>query len=263
MSELYKFQSCRLPLLVSVPHAGTALPDALDMQLSGAASTLPDTDWFVDRLVRWVPDIGAGLIVANYSRYVVDLNRPPDDAALYQGTTPGLVPRQTFSGLPVYRNGEPDADAVRARVKQYWWPYHHAIQRELDRLRQQFGYAILFDAHSIRSHVPRLFAGNLPDLNLGSFDGQSAAAGLLKVATAVLGNQHRYSHTLDGRFKGGYITRHYGQPDQHIHALQLEMSQTVYMHEDPPEYDHDAAARAGKLLKTLLLELISWEPGHD
>ncbi len=233
------------------------------MQLSSEACALPDTDWFVDRLYRWVPDIGAGLIVANYSRYVVDLNRPPDDAALYQAATPGLVPRRTFSGLPVYAKGAPDADAVRARVNDYWWPYHEAVQRELDRVRDKFGYAILFDAHSIRSRVPALFEGDLPDLNLGSYDGRSATAGLLKAAMAVLGEQDSYSYTLDGRFKGGYITRHYGCAYQHVHALQLEMSQSVYMREEPPEYDPDAARGILDLLKTLLLRLIEWNPGRD
>ena len=246
-----------------MPHSGTCLPEALADRLSVEAALLPDTDWFVDRLYRWAPDIGAGLIVANYSRYVVDLNRPPDDAALYQVASPGLVPRLTFSGLPVYRKGAPDSDAVRARINEYWRPYHQAVRRELDRVREKFAYAILFDAHSIRRRVPALFEGNLADLNLGSYDGRSATQSLLKTAMGVLGAQDSYSYTLDGRFKGGYITRHYGRPEQHVHALQLEMSQSVYMREEPPEYDSEAASGVRDLLKTLLLSLIEWHPGRD
>ena len=260
MSELFNFQVGERPLLVSIPHAGTLLPASMATELSAGASSLPDTDWFVDRLYDWVPQLGAGLITARYSRYLIDLNRPPDDAALYRSETPGLIPLRTFSGTQVYTSEPPDAKEVAMRLSRYWQPYHRAIQHELERMREKFGYAILFDAHSIRSRVPGLFDGVLPDLNLGSFAGRSAAPGLVETAMNVIEDQDRYSHVKDGRFKGGFITRHYGRPEQNIHALQLEMAQTVYMHEDPPVYAIEAASRAREFLRILLSCLIEWSP---
>lgn len=257
---IFEFTPGRLPLLVSVPHAGTCIPESIRRQLSAVATPLPDTDWFVDRLYSWVVETGVGLITANYSRYVIDLNRPPDDAALYPGKIPGLVPDRTFSGHCVYEKETPDADEVQRRITKYWQPYHQAIRAELDRMREIHGYAILFDAHSIRSAVPGLFEGKLPDLNLGSFNGQSAAPGLINTALGVFGGQNRFSHVADQRFKGGYITRHFGHPSQNLHALQLEMSQTVYMCEDPPTYDHEAAAKVQPLLELLIRRLLAWNP---
>lgn len=260
MREQFEFKAARLPLLVSVPHAGTLLPGGLESRFSEVAGGLPDTDWFVGRLYKWVTGIGAGLIVANYSRYVIDLNRPPDDAALYQSTVPGLVPLMTFSGAPLYVDEVPDVGEVQQRLLNYWQPYHRMIRDELTRLRAEYGFAILLDAHSIRSRVPLLFEGTLADLNLGSFNGQSAAPSLVAVARSVLRNQNQYSHVVDGRFKGGYITRHYGQPEQNFHALQLEMAQSIYMREEPPEYIHASAVRVQDMLKTLLSRLSEWRP---
>ena len=260
MRELFEFTAARLPLLVSVPHAGTLLPDGLESRLSAVVRDLPDTDWFVNRLYGWVTEIGAGLIVGNHSRYLIDLNRPPDDAALYKSTTPGLIPLRTFSGIPLYVGETPDADEVQQRLFDYWQPYHRKIREELDRMKSRYGFAILFDAHSIRSQVPQLFEGTLADFNLGSYDGQSAASSLVSAATGVLRKQKQYSHIVDGRFKGGYITRHYGRPDKNVHALQLEMSQSVYMREDPPLYDLDAAGRTQEILKELLMQIINWRP---
>jgi N-formylglutamate amidohydrolase len=262
MRKLFEFRAAQLPLLVSVPHAGTLLPGTVASRLSTAAGSLPDTDWFVDLLYDWVTEIGAGLIAANYSRYVIDLNRPPDNSALYLAGTPGLVPLRTFSGEPVYETDAPPADEVQRRLSDYWQPYHHAIEKEIDRLRDAHGYAILFDAHSIRSQVPLLFDGSLPDLSLGSFDRRSAAPGLIETASAVLRAQTRFSHVIDGRFKGGYITRHYGRPEQDVHALQLEMSQSVYMNQEPPEYDIGSAPRVRKFLKILLSALLDWSPAR-
>lgn len=258
MSQAFKIQQCRAPLLVSIPHAGTQLGTSMAQRLTGAASALPDTDWFVDRLYDWVPEIGAGLIVAQRSRYIVDLNRPADDHPLYATPTPGLVPFKTFDGKRIYRRDAPGDFEIRRRIEAYWQPYHDALHAELLRVRRHFGYVILFDAHSIRSRVPSLFEGPLPDLNLGTFDGQSASPGLVEAAALVLSAQQQYSHVVDGRFKGGYITRHYGRPEESIHALQLEMSQAIYMQESPPRFEPDKAERVKELLRRLLNRLLEW-----
>lgn len=257
---MFHHKSSSSPLLVSVPHAGTKLPDEMLHKLTSRGLALDDTDWFVDRLYDWVPDSGAGLLVAKYSRYVVDLNRPPDDAALYSSPTPGLIPTESFAGEPVYLGELPDELEKRDRVVRFWEPYHAQLESELERIRTVFGYAILFDAHSIRSRVPNLFVGQLPDLNLGTNDGRSADPGLVQTARLVLSKQTRYSSVVDGRFKGGYITRHYGNPENNVHALQLEIAQSVYMKEIPPQYDLTLARCAQDLLKSLLSALGNWKP---
>ncbi len=254
------------PLLISIPHAGLELPDSIRQRLSPAARTLPDTDWYVDRLYGFAHDLGATVIAANCSRYVVDLNRPPDNAPLYsQAETrlvTGLTPLHTFHGDEVYRDGmQPDTAEIDSRLDAYWHPYHDLLSSELGRLRDQHGYALLLDAHSICSRVPLLFEGQLPDLNLGSNGGNSAAASLLAAATAALRHKE-FSLVVDGRFKGGYITRHYGEPANGIHALQLEMAQSAYMNEQPPEWREEKAARAQVVLRQLLQAMLNWNPGH-
>lgn len=262
MTTLFRHERSKSPLLVSVPHAGTCLPDEIKRRLAAPGLALEDTDWFVDCLYDWVPETGAGLLVANYSRYVVDLNRPPDNAALYASPTPGLIPEVTFAGEPIYQDQSPGEPEVKDRMTRYWQPYHAMLRSELDRIRAKFGYAILFDAHSIRSHVPALFDGRLPDLNLGTYDGRSAGVGLVKVAARVFSEHAHYSSVIDGRFKGGYITRHYGDPANHVHSLQLEMAQSVYMQEDPPRYDPKLAGGVQDLLKNLLSALVDWKPAE-
>jgi formiminoglutamase len=250
-------------LLISVPHAGVEVPANIRERLSDEAGRLPDTDWYVDRLYRFAQPLGAGTITAHYSRYVIDLNRPPDDAALYQSKTPGLVPLQTFSGADIYAANPPGESEKRERLEQYWRPYHDAIREELDQVRAKHGYAILFDAHSICSRVPELFEGLLPDLNLGSYGNSSAADSLVDTAMQVFRNQQQFSFVLNGRFKGGYITRHYGQPENSIHALQLEMSQAVYMKENPPEYVDEYARMMEGLLRKLIAGIMAWNPDNE
>lgn len=260
MTELFRLENATTPLLVSIPHAGTVLPDEMLLHLNERGMALADTDWFVDRLYDWVPETGAGLLVARYSRYVVDLNRPPDDAALYASPVPGLVPAETFDGEPIYMDRPPDEAAKRDRVNRYWIPWHARLQSELQRIKAKFGYVILLDAHSIRSRVPNLFKGKLPDLNLGTNNKSSADAGLVESAERVLSGQSGFTTVVDGRFKGGYITRHYGKPGDRVHALQLEMSQAVYMQESPPRYDTKLAQRVQGVLRDLLSALAEWKP---
>jgi len=261
MKPVFSFQRGETPLLLSIPHAGTSLPAGFEADFTERALQLPDTDWFVDRLYDWVVEKGAGLLVANYTRYVIDLNRPPDDAALYSGPGTGLMPEQLFDGSPVYRQGSsPGSSDLADRLTHFWRPYHEQLATELDHIRQRFGYAILLDAHSIRSEVPRLFDGRLPDLNLGSHSGRSADPGLIAASFAALRGDAHFSSVLDGRFKGGYITRNYGRPAENQHALQLEMAQSCYMREYPPAYAPGEAERVQAVLRSLVDALLDWAP---
>lgn len=261
MKPIFSFQRGQTPLLVSVPHAGTDIPADIRKRLTGLALQLPDTDWFVDRLYQWVTDEGAGLLVANYSRYVIDLNRPPDNAALYASAGPGLLPQESFDGSPVYKIGLiPDKEESDQRLQKFWQPYHEKLTIELQDIKQRFGYAILLDAHSIRSQVPMLFAGKLADLNLGSYRGASSNSDLVAASFAALNKNTEYSTVLDGRFQGGYITRHYGQPHNNIHALQLEMSQSIYMNEEPPVYEPALAMKIIPVLRGLITAQLQWSP---
>ena len=203
------------------------------------------------------------MLISVHSRFVLDLNRPPDDTPLYSGETTGLIPLTTFDGECVYHEeGAPDTAECRLRVRRYWQPYHDILEAELNRLRERYGYAVLLDAHSIAGEVPRLFPGLLPDLNLGSNEGVSASASLVKKAWTVL-EASDYSSVLDGRFRGGYITRHYGKPLSNIHALQLEISQRNYMQETPPVYKHQLAQELQSVLKELVDTLVHWTPDEN
>jgi N-formylglutamate deformylase len=248
------------PLIISVPHAGTAVPQELAPRLTPAALELPDTDWHVARLYDFAPALGATMIVARYTRYLIDLNRPPDDAALYSGAAKtGLCPTQSFSGDPLYRDGTdqlPHAETERRR-EHYWQPYHDALRAHLDDTRRRFGYALLLDAHSIRSTVPRLFPGRLPDVNVGTYDGRSCATAINDALSARLAGAARFSHVLDGRFKGGYITRHYGQPQHRQHALQIELAQSSYMDESGTSYDDERASALRELLHAMVVSLLA------
>ncbi|MEG3191940.1 N-formylglutamate deformylase [Lysobacter sp. D1-1-M9] len=243
------------PLLVSLPHDGSLIPDAIATRMADSARAAPDTDWHVARLYAFARELGASILVPRYSRYVVDLNRPPDDTSLYPGqNTTGLCPARQFCGEPVYRDGQaPPADEIDRRVAQYWRPYHQALRNELDRLHAQHGRAVLWEGHSIKgSELAFLFEGRLPDLNLGTAAGSSCGAALQARLEAVLGAQSAYDWVANGRFKGGYITRHYGQPERGIDAVQLEISQRTYMDEATFEYDQAKAARLQIMLRELL-----------
>ena len=255
--ELYRFRAGTSPLLVSMPHTGTHVPDWLAPRLGAAARALPDTDWHLERLYDFANDLGASVLVATHSRYVVDLNRPPDDANLYPGQdTTGIVPLDTFHREPLYLPGfPPAAEEVATRIETYWRPYHQRLQQALAEIKAKYGYALLWDAHSIFSVLPRFFAGKLPDLNLGTADGKSCAAG---IGEALAKSVEGYSVVLNGRFKGGYITRRYGDPANGVHAVQLELSEATYMDEQPPygfreKLAHELRPQLRTLLELFLL----------
>ncbi|WP_115718956.1 N-formylglutamate deformylase [Gallaecimonas mangrovi] len=231
----FRYTGGRIPLLISVPHAGTALPGEIKNGLSDNAQPLPDTDWHVERLYDFANQLGAHMLVANYSRFVVDLNRPADDQPLYSSATTGLFPETLFDGSATFLPGKaPSAAERQGYLDHIWRPYHLKLQQTLDELKAEFGYALLFDAHSIASVVPRLFDGKLPDLNLGTNDGQSLDSPLEQALRDYCQSQSRFSWVLNGRFKGGYITRAYGKPEQKQQALQLELAQCNYMQETAP-----------------------------
>jgi N-formylglutamate deformylase len=237
-----------------MPHIGTHIPDDMLDHMVDGVRAVPDTDWHLDRLYDFLADMGANVIMATHSRYVVDLNRSRTGDALYPGQSEtGLCPLDSFAGQPLYLDGhEPDGAEIERRIERYWQPYHDRIAAELSRIKARYGYALLWDAHSIKSHVPRFFEGRLPDLNLGSGGGVTCDADLSKRVHALV-RKSGYSTALNGRFKGGYITRHYGNPAANIHALQLEIAQCIYMNEDAPYgFCDDKAQQLRPLLRQML-----------
>ncbi len=260
-SAIFDFQPGTTPLLVSMPHVGTQVPDDIGAIMTPAAGQLPDTDWYVDKLYDFLPGMGVSILRANYSRYVVDLNRPPSGESLYPGqTVTGLCPTTLFTGEDIYRPGcTPDGDEIARRIEHYWTPYHQQIQQTLAHLRSRFGYAILWDAHSIKSEVPAFFTGTLPDFNWGTADGKSCSGSLGEALIAAV--HAKYSRVINGRFKGGFITREYGDPGRGIHAVQLELSQATYMSDQARfQYDDDKAARVKALLQSLIEIVLSHRP---
>ncbi len=227
----FNFTPSETPILVSMPHSGLALSSIVKKGLTEKAKALPDTDWYLPELYDFLPELGIGSIQANYSRYVIDLNRPIDDLPLYQSKTTGLFPEILFDESPLFLPGMAPSDADKEQYKsQIWQAYHHAIEWELSRLKEKFGYAILFDAHSIAAEVPMLFDGHLPDFNWGTNDGLSC--GKSYIDRLVEQVNLPYSQITNGRFKGGYITRYFGKPNEGIHAIQLELSQATYLNAD-------------------------------
>ena len=251
---MYNLYRGSAPLLLSLPHDGSTLPNDIAQRMTAPAREVPDTDWHVSRLYAFARELGASVIVPAYSRYVIDLNRPPDNASLYPGqNTTGLCPIVQFSNEPVYRPGEEPSQAeILARIERYWRPYHEALQSELARIKAKHGRVVLWEGHSIRSLVPFLFDGRLPDFNLGTADGASCSSALQQQLIEVLQSQRDYSFVVNGRFKGGYITRHYGNPGEHIDAVQLELAQCNYMDEISFAYDETRAAKLQHVLHALL-----------
>jgi N-formylglutamate deformylase len=243
------------PLLVSIPHMGTEIPPELRGDYVARALEVEDTDWHLDRLYAFARELGASILQPKVSRYVVDLNRPPDDTPMYPGASnTELCPTRFFTGDALYREGFALTTGEKMRRRVGWWqPYHQALQEELDRLRREHGHVLLWDAHSIRAEIPWLFEGRLPDLNIGTADGRSADASIAQAVAEAAGRDARFTHVLNGRFKGGYITRQYGRPAEHVHAVQLEMCQSLYMREAPPwNYEPEAAARVQPVVRAMV-----------
>ena len=262
-TDVFTLERGTAPLVVSVPHAGTAIPDDLRDRMLPRASEVEDTDWHLDRVYAFVRELSASFLVPRFSRYVIDLNRPPDDRPMYAGANnTELCPTRFFTGEPLYRDGAaPTPREIAQRRERYWLPYHEALQAEIDRVKQLHGYAVVFDGHSIMSELPWLFEGRLTDLNLGTVDGASCAPSLRAALGAVLAAQSTYSHVVDGRFKGGHITRRYGRPAEGRHAVQLEMTWRCYMREEPPyAVDPERMATLRPTLRALIRTMRDWKP---
>jgi N-formylglutamate deformylase len=253
------------PLLVSLPHVGTHIPEELRDHYHERALELEDTDWHLESLYDFVTELGASLIVPRVHRYVIDLNRPPEDAPMYAGANnTELCPTRFFSGDPLYKDGcTPDTGEIARRRALYWQPYHDSLRGELDRIRSLHGRALLLDGHSIRSELPWLFEGKLPDLNLGTAGGKSCADSLRDRLIQALGNAPRFTFVVDGRFQGGFITRHYGEPERDIHAVQLEMCWSCYMKEAQPyAVDECRAVYLRPVLREIAGMMLSWGAQH-
>ena len=252
MIDVFNYYEGTSPLLISVPHDGIHLPADIRARMTAAGAAVPDTDWHVAELYSFARELGASMLVANYSRYVVDLNRAASDDALYPGqVATGLCPLQTFAGDDIYSGSGVNDEEMRQRVTTYWQPYHDRLENALRSLRKRHGYALLWDAHSIASVVPRLFDGELSELNIGTNGGLSCAASATDRVAAVA-DASSYSYVVNGRFKGGYITRHYGSPESGVHAMQLEIAQRVYLNEASTLFDARRAARLRDTLRPML-----------
>ena len=243
------------PLVIGLPHAGIGLGDVAERFRSHWLARR-DADWWVDRLYGFAADMGATLVCTGVSRSVIDVNRDPSGASLYPGqVTTGLCPIETFDGDPLYAGTEPDAAEIARRRALWFDPYHDALSAEIARLRASHPRVVLYDAHSIRSHIPRLFDGELPQFNIGTNGGTTCAPELAS-AMADICAASGLGHVVDGRFRGGWTTRHYGRPETGVHAIQMELAMRGYLDEPemprapewPPEFD---LARAAPLIAVL------------
>lgn len=263
MSSVYSIieaTSTEVPILLSVPHCGTTFPNEVKQDFKTDLIEAPDdTDWFVHKLYDFAPSLGITMIHANYSRWIIDLNRDPQSKPLYNDgrIITALCPTTTFFGDSIYvdERKEVSQQETERRVQQYYMPYHNKLEELLTEKKKKFGKVLLWDCHSIRQQVPTIYKEKFPDLILGNADGSSASPQIVDIALNML-KQGDYSVSHNHPFKGGYITRNFGKPDDNVHALQLEMSKTMYMNDQEQQYDELRAAKMRELLKAVLSRLI-------
>lgn len=244
------------PVVLGMPHVGTWVPEKVWDRLNAQGRMLADTDWHIDRLYDGLLP-GATVVAATFHRYVIDANRPPDGESLYPGqNTTGLVPLTDFDGVGIWEV-PPTAAEVEARRAAYHAPYHAALAAEVERVRARHGVALLWDCHSIRSVIPFLFEGRLHDFNIGTASGASCAPELAQITLEVCQAASDFTTVMDGRFKGGWTTRHYGRPADGVHAIQMELAQATHLaSEEPPfAYDEAKAARLRPVLSVILNRL--------
>jgi len=244
------------PIILGLPHTGTWLPESVRNALNDRGRELADTDWNIHHLYAGLLP-GATTVRATFHRYVIDANRGPENDSLYPGqNTTGLVPLTDFDGTPIWR-AEPDAAEIEMRLAQFHAPYHAALRAEIARVRARHGVAILYDCHSIRSHIPFLFDGKLPDFNIGTANGTSCDPQIETTTATICARAQGFDHVVNGRFKGGWTTRHYGQPNEGVHAIQMELAQSTHLTAEAPpwEINADKAARLrphlGEILRAL------------
>ncbi len=240
------------PVILAQPHSGTHIPAEIEARLNARGRLLADTDWHVGRLYDGLLP-GATIVRANFHRYVIDANRAPSGESLYPGqNTTGLVPESDFDGEPIWRRGAIAIDTERRR-EEFHSVYHRALEDQISRLRKLHGVAVLYDCHSIRSHIPYLFEGTLPDLNIGTNNGESCATALEEAVAEICAGSD-YSHVVNGRFRGGWTTRHYGDPKNGVHAIQMEIAQSAYLESETPPFAYDET-KAEKL-RAVLREIL-------
>ncbi|MBS7670946.1 N-formylglutamate deformylase [Croceicoccus gelatinilyticus] len=265
MSDWLYIHRGTAPLVVAFPHTGTDLAN-VEGEFASPWLARRDADWWVDRLYAFARDLGATTIRTAISRSVIDVNRDPSGASLYPGqATTELCPTTTFDGEPLYSGSEPDKAEIARRRDNWFAPYHAAIESELARLRAGHPAVVLYDAHSIRSHVPRLFDGELPQFNIGTNGGETCDKALSDAVTTICAASGR-SHVLDGRFRGGWTTRLYGRPADGIHAIQMELAIRGYSPEPdvpspsnwPPPFEPDYAAPLAASLSDILKACIAF-----
>lgn len=259
MAETFRLLEGEGPILITIPHAGMRIPDDLRENFTETGLSGADADVFVDELYSFSKALGFSNLIADISRYVVDLNRSPSDENLYPGKfSTGLFPTVSFDKKPLYLEGKEPETVERAdRIKAYFFPYHWEIEKALQAKKEKYGKALLWDAHSIRSRVPSLFEGKLPDFNFGTFDGKACGLPVEEAFGRVMEDFPEYSFVFNGRFKGGYTTRHYGRPKENIHAVQLELSQATYLNEETGGYEGEKAAGVKAVLARLVMTFLN------
>jgi N-formylglutamate deformylase len=249
------------PIILGLPHTGTYVPDAIFANLNERGQELSDTDWHIEKLYdQLLPDVTT--VRATFHRYVIDANRDPSGVSLYPGqNTTGLVPLTDFDGHNIW-SSPPDEAEIEYRKKAFHTPFHDALKAEMERVYSQHGVAIIYDCHSIRSRIPFLFEGRLPDFNIGTNNGFSCAAEIEAAVAQICLRSENYTAILNGRFKGGWNTRHYGQPDRNWHAIQMELAQSSYLTNEaaPWVYDEDKSTKLRVHLKEILTTLADLAP---
>ena len=261
--ELIEVVPGDLPLVLGLPHTGTWLPEEIAAGLNDRGRVLSDTDWHIERLYDGLVP-GVTTVRTRVHRYVIDANRDPGGDSLYPGqNTTGLCPLTDFDGLPIWQEGAaPDAAEVSRRVAAFHAPYHAALEAQMARVRARHGFAVLYDCHSIRSRIPFLFEGVLPDFNIGTNGGATCDPNIEAAVLKTCAKAEGYTHILNGRFKGGWTTRHYGRPAAGWHAIQMELAQSTHLATEAPPYAYDPAraARLRAVLRAILQSLSEWRP---
>lgn len=252
MNSTYSLSPGTIGMLISMPHNGQEIPQNIANNMVPNSLNIADTDWYIDKLYDFAKAMGIYTLTPKHSRYVIDLNRNPSGEVLYKGeSNTELCPTTAFDSSPLYlENKTPTTQEVANRIEHYWQPYHCVLKNTLAELKKEHGKVVLLDAHSILSRVPRFFEGKLPDFNFGNAGGLSCDEKLIEDIKSI--DFHPYSSVYNGRFKGGYITRTYGDPINNIHAIQLELSQDTYMDETSHSYNEVKAEQVKKYLKAVV-----------
>jgi formiminoglutamase len=263
MTTTHEIREGTSPIILGFPHTGTEVPPEIWARLNHNGKLLADTDWHIHNLYDGLLD-GITTVRATFHRYVIDANRDPQGISLYPGqNTTGLIPETDFDGKAIWNDDQaPDETDIAKRLRDFHAPYHAALAAEIERVKAIHGVAILYDCHSIRSHIPFLFESKLPDFNIGTDMGKTCDSAIEQAAVAVTSAAAGYDSVLNGRFKGGWTTRHYANPEHGVHVIQMELAQSTHLATEAPPFAYDAA-KAERLrvhLKDILVRLAEIAP---